>query len=78
MQEVGRQMLYINKLLLPADRAEAEKRATSLKTSLAQLDEAARLQDGELLRKTYIKVASGFGLYSQMFPASVQQALKQV
>jgi hypothetical protein len=71
-------MQYINKLLLPADRAEAEKRAKSLKTSLAQLDEAARLQDGELLRKSYIKVASGFGLYSQMFPESVQQALKQV
>ncbi len=78
MQEVGRQMQYINKLLLPADRAEAEKRAKSLKTSLAQLDEAARLQDGELLRKAYIKVASGFGLYSQIFPESVQQALKQV
>jgi hypothetical protein len=42
------------------------------------LDEAARLQDGELLRKAYIKVASGFGLYSQIFPESVQQALKQV
>jgi photosystem II protein PsbQ len=78
MQEVGRQMQYINRLLLPADRAEAEKRAKSLKTSLAQLDEAARLQDGELLRKAYIKVASGFGLYSQIFPESVQQALKQV
>ena len=59
MQEVGREMLYINQRLLPADRPEAEKLATALKTALAQLDEAARLQDGDKLRKGYIKVASG-------------------
>ena len=78
MQEVGREMLYINKLLLPADRSEAEKRATQLKASLADLDEAARLQDGEALRKAYIKVASGFGLYAQVLPDPVKEALKQV
>lgn len=78
MQEVSRQMLYINQRLLPEDRAEATKRAEKLKTSLAQLDEAARLQDAENLRKAYIKVASGFGLYAQVFPPEVQEALKQV
>ena len=78
MQEVGRQMLYINKLLLPADRAEAEERARQLKASLADLDEAARLQDGENLRKAYIKVASNFGRYAQILPEEVQVALKQV
>jgi len=78
MQEVGREMLYINKLLLPADRPEAEARATKLKTALADLDEAARLQDGEALRKGYIKVASGFGLYAQVLPEPVKEALKQV
>ena len=78
MQEVSREMLYINQRLLPADRAEATKRAEKLKTALAQLDEAARLQDGENLRKAYIKVASGFGLYAQVFPPEVQEALKQV
>ncbi|MFN6131848.1 MAG: photosystem II protein PsbQ [Synechococcaceae cyanobacterium] len=77
MQEVGREMLYINQHLLPADRPEAEKRATKLKTALAQLDEAARLQDGDALRKGYIKVASGFGLYAQILPAEVQANLKQ-
>ncbi|MEY4759567.1 MAG: photosystem protein PsbQ, partial [Cyanobacteriota bacterium] len=56
----------------------AEKRATALKTALAQLDEACRLQDGDKLRKAYIKVASGFGLYAQVFPAQVQENLKQV
>jgi hypothetical protein len=71
-------MLYINQRLLPADRAEATKRADKLKTALAQLDEAARLQDGEGLRKAYIKVASGFGLYAQVFPPEVQEALKQI
>ena len=77
MQEVGRQMLYINKLLLPADRAEADLRARQLKASLAELDEAARLQDGENLRKSYIKVASNFGRYAQILPEEVQVALKQ-
>jgi photosystem II protein PsbQ len=78
MQEVGREMLYINKLLLPADRPEAMERATKLKAAMAELDEAARLQDGEALRKAYIKVASGFGLYAQVLPEPVKQALKQV
>jgi len=78
MQEVGREMLYINQRLLPADRPEAIKRSEKLKTALAQLDEAARLQDGENLRKAYIKVASGFGLYAQVLPEQVKVALKQV
>jgi photosystem II protein PsbQ len=78
MQEVGREMLYINKLLLPADRAEAVERATKLKAAMAELDEAARLQDGEALRKAYIKVASGFGLYAQVLPQPVKEALKQI
>jgi len=78
MQEVGREMLYINKLLLPSERAEATQRANELKASLADLDEAARLQDGEALRRAYIKVASGFGLYAQLLPEEVKAALKQV
>ena len=72
MQEVGREMLYINKLLLPADQAGANQRATQLKTALADLDEAARLQDGDGLRKAYIKVASGFGSYAEVIPAAAQ------
>jgi photosystem II protein PsbQ len=78
MQEVSREMLYINQRLLPADRPEATKRANNLKTALAELDEAARLQDGEALRKAYIKVASGFGLYAQVLPEPVKLELKQV
>ncbi|MFZ9621651.1 MAG: photosystem II protein PsbQ, partial [Prochlorococcaceae cyanobacterium] len=78
MQEVGREMLYINQHLLPADRAEATKRANNLKTAMAQLDEAATAQDGDKLRKAYIKVASGFGLYAQMLPPQVQEDLKQL
>jgi photosystem II protein PsbQ len=78
MQEVGRQMLYINRRLLPDDRPEAERLAAQLKRSLAQLDEAARLQDPDALRKTYIAVASGFGRYAQILPAQVQEDLKQV
>jgi len=69
MQDLGRQMLYINQRLLPDDRAEANRRANRLKASLAQLDEAARLQDGENLRKDYIKVATGFSAYAEMIPA---------
>ena len=78
MQEVSREMLYINRLLLPADQPEAEARANKLKTALAQLDEAARLQDAELMRKSYIQVASGFGLYAQVLPEQVKVDLQQV
>ena len=77
MQEVGRQMLYINQRLLPAEQPEANKLADQLKTAMAQLDEAARLQDGNQLQKAYIAVASGFGKYAQILPAQVQEDLKQ-
>ncbi len=70
MQEVGREMLYINQRLLPADRKEAGRRAEQLKTALAGLDEAARRQNGEGLRREYIKVASSFGSYAEMIPAA--------
>ena len=69
MQPLGREMLYINQRLLPQDRKEADKRAAELKTALAELDEAARLQDGSRLTKEYSRVASGFGAYSEMIPA---------
>ena len=77
MQEVGREMLYINQRLLPADRPEATKLSNELKAALAQLDEAARLQDAGQLQKAYIAVASGFGKYAQILPAQVQEDLKQ-
>jgi len=77
MQEVGREMSYINQRLLPADRPEANKLAQNLKTALAQLDEATKLQDGDKLRKAYIQVASGFGRYAQVLPEQVQANLKQ-
>ena len=69
MQPLGREMLYINQRLLPQDRKEADKRAAELKTALAELDEAARLQDGSRLTKEYSQVASGFGAYAEMIPA---------
>jgi photosystem II protein PsbQ len=78
MQEVGREMLYINQRLLPADQPEANKLASQLKSALADLDEAARLQDGDGLRKAYIAVASGFGKYAQILPQQVQEDLKQI
>jgi photosystem II protein PsbQ len=77
MQEVGREMLYINQRLLPSERAEATKRADALKEAFAELDEAARLQDASKLSKAYIKVASNFGLYAQVLPEQVQVDLKQ-
>ncbi|MEB3334056.1 MAG: photosystem II protein PsbQ [Cyanobacteriota bacterium] len=78
MQEVGREMLYINQRLLKAERPEANARAKVLKDALADLDEAARLQDADALRKGYIKVASSFGRYAQILPQEVREALKQV
>ena len=72
MQEVGREMLYINQRLLPGDRAEANTLATALKEGLADLDEAARLQDGARLQKAYVEVATGFANYAHVIP---EQAL---
>ena len=72
MQEVGREMLYINQRPLPGDRAEANTLATALKEGLADLDEAARLQDGARLQKAYVEVATGFANYARVIP---EQAL---
>nr|YP_002049043.1 hypothetical protein PCC_0393 [Paulinella chromatophora]ACB42833.1 hypothetical protein PCC_0393 [Paulinella chromatophora] len=69
MQEVGREMLYINQHLLPQDRNEAGNLAESLKAALAELDEAAKLQDGERLDKAYSKVVSGFAKYLEVIPS---------
>ena len=68
MQEVGREMLYINQRLLPQDRAQANDLAAALKEAMADLDEAARLQDGARLQKAYVEVATGFSNYSQVIP----------
>ena len=72
MQEVSREMLYINQRLLPQDRAEAKNLATSLKDALADLDEAARLQDAAKLQKAYDELESGFANYATVIP---EQAL---
>ena len=72
MQEVSREMLYINQRLLPQDRAEAKDLATSLKDALADLDEAARLQDAAKLQKAYDELESGFTNYATVIP---EQAL---
>jgi len=72
MQEVGREMLYINQRLLPQDRAEANKLATSLKDAMADLDEAARLQDSAKLRKSYDDLEADFANYAAVIP---EQAL---
>ena len=57
-------------IVAPADRPQADKLATELKTAMAELDEAARLQDGARLSKEYIKVASGFGAYAEVIPSA--------
>ena len=72
MQEVGREMLYINQRLLPQDRAEANKLAKSLKDAMADLDEAARLQDSAKLQKAYDDLEADFANYTAVIP---EQAL---
>ena len=72
MQEVGREMLYINQRLLPQDRAEANKLATSLKDAMADLDEAARLQDSAKLQKSYDDLEADSANYAAVIP---EQAL---
>ncbi|NOL48231.1 photosystem II protein CyanoQ [Synechococcus sp. MIT S9220] len=72
MQEVGREMLYINQRLLPQDRAEANKLATSLKDAMADLDEAARLQDSAKLQKAYDDLEADFANYAAVIPEQAQ------
>ncbi|BEV35367.1 photosystem II protein PsbQ [Synechococcus sp. M16CYN] len=69
MQEVGREMLYINASLDRAERKEADKLARSLKDALADLDEAARLQDADQMQKAYSTLAASFDAYSGVIPA---------
>ena len=72
MQEVGREMLYINQRLLPQDRTEANKLATSLKDAMADLDEAARLQDSAKLQKSYDDLEADFANYAAVIPEQAQ------
>ena len=69
MQEVGREMLFINKSLDRTERKNADKLARSLKDALAGLDEAARLQDAGQMQKAYGNLAASFDAYSDVIPA---------
>ena len=69
MQEVGREMLYITQRLERSQKKEATKLAANLKNALADLDEAARLQDSNCMQKAYSAVASGFDAYSAFIPS---------
>ena len=69
MQEVGREMLFINKSLDRSERKNADKLARSLKDALAGLDEAARLQDAGQMQKAYGNLAASFDAYSDVIPA---------
>ena len=68
MQEVGREMLYINQRLIKTDRRKAESLSRKLKDALASLDEAARLQDPVRLNEAFVAVSSGFDNYSDFLP----------
>ena len=69
MQEVGREMLFINQSLDRTERKNADKLARSLKDALAGLDEAARLQDAGRMQKAYGSLAASFDAYSDVIPA---------
>ena len=69
MQEVGREMSYINQRLDRSERKNADKIPRKLKEALADLDEAARLQDGSRLQRSYSNLAASFDAYSDVIPA---------
>ena len=48
---------------------DADKIARKLKEALADLDEAARLQDGSRLQRSYSALAASFDAYSDVIPA---------
>ena len=69
MQEVGREISYINQRLDRSERKDADQIARKLKEALADLDEAARLQDGSRLQRSYSNLAASFDAYSDVIPA---------
>ena len=69
MQDLGREMLFINQNLDRSERKNADKLARSLKDALAGLDEAARLQDAGQMQKAYGSLAASFDAYSDIIPA---------
>ena len=69
MQDLGREMLFINQNLDRSERKNADKLARSLKDALAGLDEAARLQDAGKMQKAYSNLAASFDAYSDVIPA---------
>ena len=69
MQNLGREMLFINQNLDRSERKNADKLARSLKDALAGLDEAARLQDAGQMQKAYGNLAASFDAYSDVIPA---------
>ena len=69
MQDLGREMLFINQNLDRSERKNADKLARSLKDALAGLDEAARLQDAGRMQKAYSNLAASFDAYSDVIPA---------
>ena len=69
MQDLGREMLFINQNLDQSERKTADKLARSLKDALAGLDEAARLQDAGKMQKAYSNLAASFDAYSDVIPA---------
>ena len=71
MQDLGREMLFINQNLDRSERKNADKLARSLKDALAGLDEAARLQDAGKMQKAYSVVASSFDAYSDVIPEAL-------
>ena len=68
MQDLGREMLFINQNLDRSERKNADKLARSLKDALAGLDEAARLQDAGKMQKAYSNLAASFDAYSDVIP----------
>ena len=48
---------------------DADKIARKLKEALADLDEAARLQDSSRLQRSYSNLAASFDAYSDVIPA---------
>jgi photosystem II protein PsbQ len=68
MQDLGREMLFINQNLDRSERKTADKLARSLKDALASLDEAARLQDAGQMQKAYSNLAASFDAYSDVIP----------
>ncbi|HJN36919.1 MAG: photosystem II protein PsbQ [Prochlorococcus sp.] len=69
MQEVGKEMEYINIRLPRKDQQAANRLAKNLKNAFEDLDEGAKQQNASRMQSAYANVVQGFADYAEVIPS---------